>query len=98
MNWYLIRLVPPRPDFGSTMSVDERGAMMRHVAYWRTHLEAGRALIFSPVADPAGDWGMGVLRAESPEEIADIEAADPAVIAGVGRYETLLLPGAITVA
>lgn len=59
MNWYLIRLVPPRPDFGSTMSADEQQAMMRHVAYWRGHLEAGRALIFSPVADPARRLGHG---------------------------------------
>ena len=96
MNWYLIRFVPPRPDFATTMSADERDAMRRHVTYWRTHLEAGRALIFSPVADPAGGWGMGVLRSESPEAIADIEAADPAVVAGIGHYEALLLPGAIT--
>lgn len=98
MNWYLIRLMPPRPDFASTMTAEEQAAMIRHVAYWRTHLEAGRALIFSPVADPAGDWGMGVLRAESTDQIAEIEAGDPAVIAGIGRYEALLLPGAITAA
>lgn len=31
MNWYLIRLTPPRRNFASTMSADERDAMTRHV-------------------------------------------------------------------
>lgn len=77
------------------MSADERDAMTRHVAYWRTHLEAGRALIVSPVADPAGGWGVGALRSDSPEEITAIEAADPAVLAGIGHNEPFLLPGAV---
>jgi uncharacterized protein len=52
MSWFLYRLLPHRRDFDSTMTDAERDAMGAHVAYWRGHLEAGKALIFSPVADP----------------------------------------------
>jgi hypothetical protein len=76
----------------------ERGVMIAHVEYWRGHLAAGRALVFSPVADPAGDWGMAVVRAEDESELREIEAADPAVTGGIGRYDLLPLPGAITTA
>jgi uncharacterized protein len=95
MTWYLYRLIPPRPDFGSTMSDTERAAMGEHVVYWTGHLEAGKAIIFSPVADPAGDWGMAVVNVDSFGEIQQLGENDPAVIAGVARYDALLLPAAI---
>lgn len=96
MSWYLYKLIPPRPDFAKTMTQPEREAMMAHVVYWRRHLDDGRVMIFTPVADPAGDWGMGVVHAESPAEARSLGDGDPAVIAGVGRYEVLELPGAVT--
>lgn len=95
MTWYLYRLFPPRPDFGATMSDGERGVMGQHVAYWSRHLESGTALVFTPVADPTGDWGMAVVRADSEHEVNAMGDQDPAVLAGVGRYDVLLLPGAV---
>jgi hypothetical protein len=95
MTWYLYRLIPPRADFGSTMNDAERAAMGAHVAYWTGQLDAGKAIIFSPVADPAGDWGMAVVNADSDGELQQMGEHDPAVIAGVARYDALLLPAAI---
>jgi hypothetical protein len=94
MTWYLYRLIPPRPDFGSTMTDSERAAMGEHVVYWTGQLDAGKAIIFSPVADPAGDWGMAVVNASSYGEIQQMGEHDPAVAAGVARYDALLLPAA----
>lgn len=98
MTWYLYKLIPPRLDFGSTMTSTERKAMMAHMGYWRGHLDAGRVTIFAPVADPAGDWGLAVVRAESLNDVRSLGDADPAVTAGVARYEVLELPGAVTAA
>jgi uncharacterized protein YciI len=98
MTWYLYKLIPPRPDFGSTMTPAEREAMMAHMGYWRGHLDAGRVLIFAPVADPAGEWGLAVVRTESLNDVRALGDADPAVTAGVARYEVLELPGAVTAA
>jgi uncharacterized protein YciI len=95
MSWYLYKLIPPRPDFASTLTRDEGQAMAAHVDYWTSHMQAGRVMIFTPVADPAGDWGMGVVSAHSFDDARSLGDADPAVLAGVARYEVLELPGAI---
>jgi uncharacterized protein YciI len=94
MTWYLYKLIPPRPDFASTMSATEREAMKAHVGYWSGHMNAGQVMIFTPVADPAGDWGMAVVNAESIDDARSLGDTDPAVLAGVARYEVFELPGA----
>jgi uncharacterized protein len=95
MTWFLYRLLPPRPDFGSTLSEAERSAMTQHVTYWTGHLNAGTAIVFSPVADPSGDWGLAVVNVESRDQINQLGDNDPAVLAGVCSYDALLLPAAI---
>jgi hypothetical protein len=91
VTWYLYRLLPHRPDFAATMTQQETAAMMEHFAYWRGHLDAGRVLVFSPVADPERSWGFAVVSAE-PDELADLRAGDPAVKAGYADADFLLLP------
>ncbi len=91
MTWYLLRLIASRPDFAFTMTEEEQATMGRHAAYWTRHLEAGTALIFSPVADPAGPWGMCIAQAQDRDGAQALTAADPAVIEGVGQYEILEL-------
>ena len=46
------------------MTPAEQDAMPRHQAYWQDLLAEGRVVVYGPVADPEGIWGMGVLRAE----------------------------------
>jgi hypothetical protein len=96
MDWFLYRLLPPRAEFASTMADHERAAMGQHVAYWSEHLAAGRTLIFTPVADPGGDWGMAIVRAHTIDDVHALGLADPAVTAGVARFDVMALPGAIT--
>lgn len=92
MTWFLYRLLAPRPDFPMTMSEDEQAAMAAHSEYWRGHLDDGRVLIFSPVADPAGAWGMAVVHADTVEEVATLGQGDPAVVRGVCTFDVLALP------
>lgn len=89
MTWFLYRLTPPRPDFAVTMTEQEQQVMADHAAYWREHLD-GACVIFSPVADPAGVWGMALLRGTA-EETAALGAADPAVTTGGCTCELLPL-------
>lgn len=92
----LCRLVPPRPTFAMDMTPDERAAMMRHVAYWGALLERGTAVVFGPVADPAGPWGLGVVRLREGESLEALIGEDPAILAGIGlRYETLPMLNAV---
>ncbi|MFC0680074.1 YciI family protein [Lysobacter korlensis] len=91
MTWYLLRLFAARPDFAFTMTEAEQATMGRHADYWRRHLDDGTALIFSPVADPAGPWGLCIAQAQDRDAAQTLTDADPAVTEGVGRYEILEL-------
>src|SRR6185295_8410074 len=61
-RYFFCRLIPPRPTFGTDMTDVEKTAMRAHVAYWTEIAKTGAAVVFGPVADPAGVWGLGILR------------------------------------
>jgi uncharacterized protein YciI len=93
MTNFVYKLVPPRPTFGpGDMSDGEAAIMGRHSAYWSGLLTDGTAVIFGPVVDPSGNWGLGVVRAESEDEVRAISAADPAITSGLARVEILPMP------
>jgi uncharacterized protein YndB with AHSA1/START domain len=84
----LARLIPPRPDFPMTMTDAEKAVMGKHVEYCRGLLQRGQALLFGPVADPAGVWGCAVLSVADQAEARALLEADPVVTSGIGaRYE-----------
>ena len=60
---FLFRLIPPRADFAQTMTSEEQHAMAGHMEYWQRLLHDGQVVVYGPVADPEGVWGLGVLRA-----------------------------------
>lgn len=96
MLFFLLRLIGPRPDFMHTMTDDERALMMQHGAYLKGWLDKGKIIVFGPVADPAGPWGLGVAAVDSREELDAITSGDPTVTSGLGfRYETILMPRAV---
>jgi YCII-related domain len=89
-RYVFCRLVAPRSTFALDLTPEERAAMQRHAAYWTSLLERGTAIVFGPVADPAGAWGLGILRLREGESLDTFIGADPAIQAGIGlRYETL---------
>ncbi|MGX9789508.1 YciI family protein [Mycobacterium sp. MMS18-G62] len=93
---FLFRLVPPRADFAQTMTAEERHAMTLHMTYWANLLSAGRVVVYGPVADPEGVWGMGVLRAADRAEVLAIGERDPSVTAGVNTFEVFEIMGGRT--
>jgi len=42
-KYFVLYLIPSRPEFAQTMSDEERGIMTRHVAYWKEWLDKGVA-------------------------------------------------------
>jgi uncharacterized protein YndB with AHSA1/START domain/uncharacterized protein YciI len=96
-RYYMCRLLAPRPTFAADMNAEEASIMRAHSAYWRKLLEDGVAIVFGPVADPQGAWGLGVVRAPSPEDLQVLSAGDPAIQSGRGfRYEVLPMIQAVT--
>ena len=93
---FLFRLLPPRADFAQTLTPEEQDAMTRHGAYWHELLAAGRVVVFGPVADPEGVWGLGVVRAGSQAEVIELGQKDPAISAGVATFDVAEIIGGVT--
>lgn len=94
-RFFLVRLIAPRPTFPQDMTAEEGAAMGEHAAYWRRRLEAGEVIVFGPVADPKGAWGLGVVRATDETAVRAFEAADPAVSKLGMHYEILPMMTAV---
>jgi uncharacterized protein YciI len=95
MNHFVYKLIPPRPTFNRDMSEAEAATMGRHVAYWQELVDRGTAIVFGPVSDPAGAWGLAVVEAETNEQVRTLGDADPAVVSRLARFEICPMPGAI---
>ena len=87
MSTFVFRLVAPRPSFAVDMTDEERTVMERHAAYWQSFIDSGQMVIFGPVLDGTGSWGLGVVEAEDEDELRAFAAGDPAVISGTGQIE-----------
>ncbi len=85
MKYFFLRLNPPRPTFSQDMTPEERSVMQRHVAYWTGLMAKGTVLVFGPVLDPRGTYGIGVVGVESEAERDALVANDPAN--GLNHYE-----------
>ena len=96
MSLFFFRLSPPRADFAQTMTPSEQEAMAAHQLYWQQLLVDGRAVVYGPVADPEGVWGLGVLRAADRAEVLAIGANDPSVTAGVNTFDVFEILGGTT--
>jgi uncharacterized protein YciI len=84
---FVFRLQAPRPDFALNMTDEEREIMGRHAAYWRPYIDSGQMVIFGPVLDGTGSWGLGVLETEDEEQLRAFAAEDPVVTTGTARIE-----------
>ncbi len=60
------------------MTETERELMQEHAAYWRECMRRGEVVVFGPVMDPAGVYGMGILDVATAEAAQALVTADPA--------------------
>jgi uncharacterized protein len=87
MSTFVFRLKGPRPTFAVDMSDQEREIMARHADYWRPWVESGQMVIFGPVLDSGGSWGLGVVEADDEKQLRAFAADDPVVTSGIGTIE-----------
>ena len=87
MTAYVFRLQAPRPTFALDMTEDEREIMRRHAAHWQPLVDAGHMVVFGPVLDGTGSWGLGVVEANDEDELRAFAAEDPAVTSGTATIE-----------
>jgi uncharacterized protein len=84
MPHFLLKLVAPRPTFANDMNDQEKAMMQEHFLYWKDRQDRGDVLVFGPVLDPEGAYGMGIVSLTYEAEARAFAAADPAMKANVG--------------
>ena len=90
MPYFLCRLTPPRVTFAVDMSDDEKALMQTHAAWWLDQIAKGVALLFGPVLDPEGPWGLGIVEVDDESKARALAAGDPVIKAAIGfTYDVL---------
>ena len=87
MPTFVLRLKGPRPTFALDMNDAEREVMGRHAAYWQSFIDSGQMVVFGPVLDSTGSWGLAVVEAEDEQALRAFAAGDPVVESGTGEIE-----------
>jgi uncharacterized protein YciI len=87
VSTFVLRLEAPRPTFALDMTDEERGIMGRHAAYWQPLIDSGRMVVFGPVLDSGGSWGLGVVETDDEDELRAFAAGDPVVTSGTAHME-----------
>lgn len=89
-RFFMCRLVPPRPTFPLDMSPSEQQVMKEHAAYLTSGLDQGKVIVFGPVADPNGSFGLAIVRTADETALRGFLDDDPAIRADIGlKYEVL---------
>ena len=96
MSTFVFRLKAPRPTFALDMSDEEREIMARHAEHWRPWVESGQMVVFGPVLDASGSWGLGVVEADDEQELRAFAADDPVVTTGTGTIEVGKMLGGLS--
>ena len=86
-NQFFLKLIPPRPTFAMDMSDEERKIMQEHIVYWNGLLNQGIVIVYGPVMDSKGPYGMGVLEVDDENLVREIQVNDPSVKAGLNTIE-----------
>ena len=67
--------------------------MHEHVGYWMDLLGKGSVLVFGPVADPSGTYGIAIIERENEAEARELASNDPVIRAKAGfAFELYAMP------
>jgi uncharacterized protein YciI len=89
MSTFVLRLKAPRPNFALDMTDEEREIMGRHAAHWQPYIESGQMVVFGPVLDSTGSFGLAVIEVEDEDEdeLRAFAARDPVVTTRTAKFE-----------
>jgi hypothetical protein len=77
-KYFFVKTNNPRPTFHLDMTAEERAVMTQHVAYWTERAKEGISIVFGPVADPGGFYGIGIYKVADDAEMRRLLDNDPA--------------------
>lgn len=87
MATFVIRLIPPRPTFAVDLTDDEKDIMARHAAHWQPYLDSGQMVVFGPVLDGTGSWGLAVIDSDDEQGLRSFADKDPVATTGTATIE-----------
>ena len=87
MSTFVLRLHAPRPTFALDMTDEEREIMGRHAAHWQPVIDSGQMVVFGPVLDGTGSWGLAVVEFDDEDELRAFADQDPVVTTRTGAVE-----------
>jgi uncharacterized protein YciI len=83
MAQFFLKLTSPHPTFARDMPEDEGALMQQPLEYWGALMQQWRVVVFGPVMDRAGPYGLGI--AEFADEAAAGEFAANAPVVRANR-------------
>ncbi|WP_426671122.1 YciI family protein [Mucilaginibacter sp. McL0603] len=86
MPHYFLKLNPCRPTFAQDMTDAERAIMQQHVTYWGDLMSKGMVVVYGPVMDPSGAYGIGVVETKDEEQLKELIKNDPATTINNYQY------------
>jgi uncharacterized protein YciI len=69
------------------MSDEEREIMGLHAAHWQPLIDSGQMVVFGPVVDGSGSWGLGVVESDDEDALRAFAAQDPVVVTGTASID-----------
>jgi uncharacterized protein YciI len=96
MTYFLYKLISPRTTFPQDITCMEMKIMQEHVVYWKDLTDKKIVLLFGPVADPKGTYGLAIVEADDEDVANEYGKHDPAIAADVGfKFEIYPMPQVI---
>jgi uncharacterized protein YciI len=96
MPSFFLKLIAPRPTFAMDMNDAEKALMHEHFLYWQRRLGAGDVLVFGPVLDPKGPYGVGIIEAADERAARAFADDDPVMKSDLGFACEIHLMRAVT--
>jgi len=84
VKYHVFKLTGPRADFATTMTPAEMALMQRHGAYLKDLMARGQIVVFGPVLDASGVYGLAVVRLPDDVSPETIWREDPVIKAQAG--------------
>jgi len=89
MKYYLCKFIPPRGNFRSTLTPDEREVMEEHGHFLDHLLSKGVIVAHGTVMNESSGYGVTLYEIADDQDIQVLTSQDPVISAGVGKYEVL---------
>jgi len=86
-KYFVLKLIPPRLTFAEDMTEKEMAIMKQHAAYWKDKAGQGIAIVYGPILDPKGVYGLGIIEVDDEDQARTFATNDPAVKFELNKVE-----------